>query len=76
MDAQHAPTDYTNMAAMVTAANAGGCHAVVRVAGPGDRPGIQQARALRHGFSMLCVCVWSPSRTTHAIQTQLPAQNK
>lgn len=43
VDIQHAPTDYQNLAAMITAVNAGGKPALVRVEGPHDRGGIQQA---------------------------------
>jgi hypothetical protein len=43
VDIQHAPTDYHNLAAMLTACSAGGRPALVRVEGPHDRGGIQQA---------------------------------
>lgn len=43
VDIQHAPTDYANLAACITAVNAAGRPALVRVEGPHDRGGIQQA---------------------------------
>ncbi|KAL4433090.1 hypothetical protein ABPG77_006517 [Micractinium sp. CCAP 211/92] len=43
VDIQHAPTDYANLAACITAVNAAGLPALVRVEGPHDRGGIQQA---------------------------------
>ena len=44
VDLQHAPTNYACMAAMLTAVNAaGGQQALVRVEGPHDRGGMQQA---------------------------------
>jgi 4-hydroxy-2-oxoheptanedioate aldolase len=43
VDIQHAPTDYANLAAMITAVNAAGKPALVRVEGPSDRGAIQQS---------------------------------
>lgn len=43
MDAQHSPVDYTTLGAMLTSISAAGCPSLVRVGGPEDRPGIQQA---------------------------------
>lgn len=42
VDIQHAPTDYQLLGSMLTAVNAAGKPAVVRVEGPHDRGGIQQ----------------------------------
>jgi hypothetical protein len=43
VDIQHAPTDYQMLGACITAVNAAGKPALVRVEGPHDRGGIQQA---------------------------------
>ncbi|KAI7839070.1 hypothetical protein COHA_007212 [Chlorella ohadii] len=43
VDIQHAPTDYQLLGACITAVNAAGKPALVRVEGPHDRGGIQQA---------------------------------
>lgn len=43
IDVQHAPTDYATLAACLTAVNAAGKPALVRVEGPADRGCIQQA---------------------------------
>eukprot|EP00887_Chlorella_sp_A99_P004853 scaffold4.g4853.t1 len=43
VDAQHSPLNHAALAAHLTAAAAGGAAAVVRVGGPHDVPGIQQA---------------------------------
>ncbi|GAB4814297.1 hypothetical protein N2152v2_001343 [Parachlorella kessleri] len=43
VDAQHSPVDHTQLAAMLTAISAAGCPSLVRVGGPHDRAGIQQA---------------------------------
>lgn len=42
VDIQHAPTDYRHLGEMITAVNAAGKPALVRVEGPHDRGGIQQ----------------------------------
>ncbi|PSC70905.1 2,4-dihydroxyhept-2-ene-1,7-dioic acid aldolase [Micractinium conductrix] len=43
VDIQHAPVDYATLAACITAINAAGKPALVRVEGPHDRGGMQQA---------------------------------
>jgi 4-hydroxy-2-oxoheptanedioate aldolase len=43
VDAQHSPLGPSQLAAMLTAISAGGMPSLVRVGGPGDRVGIQQA---------------------------------
>lgn len=43
VDVQHAPTDYQLLGAMITAVNAAGKPAMVRVEGPLDRGTIQQS---------------------------------
>ena len=45
VDIQHAPTDYGLLGACITAVNAAGKPALVRVEGPHDRGGIQQVGA-------------------------------
>ncbi len=45
VDIQHAPTDYQLLGACITAVNAAGKPALVRVEGPHDRGGIQQVDA-------------------------------
>lgn len=60
VDIQHAPTDYQLLGACITAVNAAGKPALVRVEGPHDRGGIQQASRCccwPEGM-VICGCCW------------------
>ena len=59
VDIQHAPTDYQLLGACITAVNAAGKPALVRVEGPHDRGGIQQ---VQRGLGCLGNCCYQLPR--------------